>query len=261
MHTEMIFQTWAPGDARWSPWVKPVLFAFMPSAPPPAGLGFAEPIDVSWAPAASPKVGFVIDLPGPSGVAVGLDLAALGYRPVPLYNAIPMPSYMPEPDEILPAHALVQVTPIIAAMWHGQARLLEHPLPPDAPPAFLLDWNRDGAGRQPSSDSFDNRWVSFTTDFPSATFLLTYGIQRVVLVQPAAEQPRTDLAHTLRRWQEAGIEVQLKRLDVPGSPVPCVVRKPSWFGWAWQRVLIAAGLVRGDSGAGFGGWVQPPSSG
>lgn len=259
MHNEMIFQMWAPEDARWSPWVKPVLFACMPF-PSPEWLNVPEFIDVSWAPAPSENVAFVIDLPGPTGVAVGLDLAALGYRPVPLYNAIPMPFYTPEPDEIVPAEPLVKVEPIMAALWHGRERLLERPLPADAPPAFLLDWNRDGAGLHPFPGSFDNRSVSFTTDFPSATFLLSHGIQRAVLVQPAGEQPRTDLTHTLRRWQEAGIDILLKRLDVADAPKPCVVQKPSWFGWAWQRALITFGFRRADSG-GFGGWVPEPSSG
>ena len=47
--------------------------------------------DLSWAPPPAEKAAFVLDLPGAEGVLNGIALAVLGYRPVPLYNAIPLP--------------------------------------------------------------------------------------------------------------------------------------------------------------------------
>ena len=200
----------------------------------------------------------MLDLPGATGVEAGLDLAEQGYRPVPLYNAIPMPFHTPEADELIPPAAAVEVKPIVAALWYGRERQEQRILPADAPPAFLLDWNRSGGGHKPSPGSFDNRSVSFTTDFPSANFLLAHGVRRAVVAQPTGDEPQTDLAHTLRRWQEGGVTIEFKRLDVQGPSLPCVVPKPSWFGWAWQRVLAAAGLRRSLRG-GFGNWVPEPS--
>lgn len=257
MLKEYIFDIWAPEDARWSKWVKPVLFACMDS-PLSCWLDPVEKIDLSWAPAAADNVALVLDLPGASGVEAGLDLAELGYRPVPLYNAIPMPFVIPEYG-LLPPRAAVEVNPIVAALWRGRERLEQRVLPADAPPAFLLDWNRSGGGHKPSPGSFDNRSVSFTTDFPSANFLLAHDVRCAIVAQPWDSGPKTDLAHTLRRWQEAGVAIELKRLDEPGAPVPCDVPKPSWFGWAWQRALAAVGLSRGRWG-GFGAWVPEPSS-
>ena len=49
------------------------------------------PVNLSWSPAIDEKVAVVLDLPGAEGVRVGLELAARGYRPVPLYNAVPLP--------------------------------------------------------------------------------------------------------------------------------------------------------------------------
>jgi len=257
MLKEYIFDVWAPEDARWSKWVKPVLFACMDSHPS-WWLGAVDKTDLSWTPAATDNVGLVLDLPGAIGVEAGLDLAEQGYRPVPLYNAIPMPITTPE-HELFPPRAAVEVNPIVAALWYGRERLGQRPLPADAPPAFLLDWDRSGGGHKPSPGSFDNRSVSFTTDFPSANFLLAHGVHRVIVAQPWGIEPKADLAHTLLRWQEAGVTIELKRLDEPGAPVPCEVPKPSWFGWAWQRALAAVGLSRGRGG-GFGDWVPEPSS-
>ena len=109
-------------------------------------------------------------------------------------------------------------------------------------------------------DEFDNRSVCFTTDFPSANFLAAQRIGRVVLVQRSGEQPQLDLAHVLRRWQQAGITILLKRLDLPGPPVPCEIGRPSWFGAMFQRALSMVGLHYGEAG-GFGAWVTASSAG
>jgi hypothetical protein len=158
------------------------------------------------------------------------------------------------------ATALVDVTSILAALGNSTS-LLEHAaLSLDSPPAFLLDVNRRGEGFRPSPGRFDNRSVSFTTDFPSATFLLSHGIRQVVLVQGTADQPQADLAHTLRRWQDAGISIALKRLDAGSGPGIIVIEKPSGFRLLWQRVLALIGFRRHGLG-GFGGIVPQPSSG
>jgi hypothetical protein len=205
------------------------------------------------------NVPLVLDLPGREGVDAALALAERGYRPVPLYNALPLPIQVLDPAAPIPARTAVDVRAIMVTLQQGTERLSRLVLPAEAPPAFALDWNRRGGeGRMPPG-SFDNRSVSFTTDFPSANFLLAHGVQRIVLVQPSGDAPHADLAHTLRRWQEAGVVVELKRLDVPGPPTPCDVPKPSWFGWIWQRALVGLGLRRSRVG-GFGAWVPEPSS-
>ncbi len=254
MTKETIFQIWAPDGSPWSRWVKPVLFAWMD--PAPSSLAPAPTWDASWASPATGDTALVVDLPGGESVAAGLALAERGYRPVPLYNAVPMPTAGFKP----PDATAVDVWSIVSGLWQATPRLQERSLPFEAPPVFLLDWGRAGGGVPPGPGSFDNRSVSFTTDFPSANFLLAHGVQRVVVVQSSLDQPQPDLAHTLRRWQEAGMVIELKRLDAAGGPMPCDVPKPSWFGWAFQRVLVALGLRRYGAG-GFGGWVPQPSSG
>ena len=103
MNREEIYSVWAPREGLWSRWVKPVLFSVMGEAALPGGAG-ATP-DVSWVPSPESNVPLVIDLPGSAGVDWGLAVAALGYRPVPLYNAVPGPLGRLSPDEDEPPAA------------------------------------------------------------------------------------------------------------------------------------------------------------
>lgn len=255
MTREQVFGVWAPPGIAWSEWVKPVLFAHMRtdlSCPQDA---HPQP-DVSWAPPADGNSAIVVDLPGAAGVWMGMALAGQGYRPVPLYNAAPGPEQSLSGAPV----AVVEVWPIVAALHAGAAILRELPLAEDAPPVFLLDAERRSGRGVIAPGRFDNRSVSFPTDFPSANVLLSRGIIRAVLVQQHGSQPEADLAHTLRRWQDAGIAISLEALEIPGAPRPIVVSRPSMYRWIWHRILTLAGLRRNALG-GFGGTLPEPSSG
>lgn len=252
MSPEDMFSVWAPPDGVWSRWAKPVLFAcadVIPAVFPPPAPADLPPLE--WVPDATERVALVLDLPGALGVELGVALAKRGYRPVPLYNALPGPSG---------DHALVEVWPILRAMERDVASLAGTPLPPDAPPAFLLDERR--AGRPPTPDLerwFDNRSVSFPTDFPSALFLRERGLSGAVLVWDDGPPPAEDLAHTLLRWQQAGLILRQRRLRSDGPPAPLAVPRPSWFRVAMYRMLALLGL-RNDAPDGFGGFRHARSA-
>ena len=259
MTKEEIYAIWAPETSLWSRWVKPVLFAHLDSAL--AEIPLTETAcDVSWAPPAGLKTVLVVDLPSANGVLAGLALAEKGYRPVPLYNAVPLPCGQPilGPSTGRPV-AAVNVWPILSSLRAGAERLAQLELPADAPPAFLLDANRAGEGRTMDPGEFDNRSTSFTTDFPSANFFASHGFNRMLLVQNDRLEPRPDLAHSLRRWQDAGFILERKRADSPAPPDHFEVPRPSWYGAMFQRALASIGLRRAANG-GFGSWV-PDSSG
>jgi hypothetical protein len=262
MNKEEYFSIWAPDESPWSRWAKPVLFAHLDVSA--ASVAFTETaMDASWAPVPNEKVALVLDLPGAEGVLAGIALAARGYRPVPLYNAIPMPAvtFLAAMDPVASMRfAAVNVAPILNALKYGAGQLAEMRLPNDAPPAFLLDANRAGDGRRMSEGEFDNRSISFTTDFPSANYFAAHGIERVMLVQKDRADLRPDLAHSLRRWQEAGFVLERKRLDTPGSPERFEIPRPSWYGTMFQRVIASLGLRRSSSG-GFGAWIASSSAG
>jgi len=76
------YQTWAPDETLWTPWVKPVLFA---NAPRSTGSPVTIP-RLKWVTSVERDTIFILDLPGKTGVEAGLAFAQLGYRPIPLYN-------------------------------------------------------------------------------------------------------------------------------------------------------------------------------
>jgi hypothetical protein len=185
----------------------------------------------------------------------GLKRASLGYRPVPLFNG----ARGPRPLLNLAA-AIVDNEPIVAWLTLGAELLVQPGLPDEAPPAFLLDARRKPEALAPAPGRFDNRWIVFPQDFPSANFLRAHGIQQALLLQSEPERPpQADLAHVLRRWQEAGMSLFVGRPDDPNPPRPLQVARPSRFRWLWYGALAAAGLRRNSAG-GFGSIVPQPSS-
>jgi hypothetical protein len=260
MNKEEIFSIWAPDESPWSRWAKPVLFAHLDA--PASQLPITELSGyINWLPGPETKTVVVLDLPGAEGVQFGMEFAARGYRPVPLYNAVPLPftARILDPPAVGTA-AAVDVLPILSALVNASALLAQMPLPPEAPPVFLLDANRQGDGLRMKANDFDNRSICFTTDFPSANFLFANGFERVLLVQRSRSLPLSDLAHVLRRWQDAGLILTQARVDFADEPQLLAVTKPSWYGAMFQRALAACGLRRARSG-GFGAWVADTSAG
>src|SRR5262245_36205062 len=117
---ESIYEVWAPTGGLWSPWVKPVLFACM-DGPIGAPMTLMD-WDASGIPSAEENIVLVLDLPGAEGVGAALTLAARGYRLVPLYNAVPASILMLDLAAVSPI-SLVDVRPILAALWRGTESL------------------------------------------------------------------------------------------------------------------------------------------
>ena len=258
MDASQLFETWAPPDSVWSRWAKPALFA-PPVVNVPIFGSVPTPQEVP-PPPASPRAetrmrvledaatAFVLDLPGAQSVELGLALARAGYRPVPLFNTA---------DHFA---ALVNVRPILDQLNMGAEEIRSLGTRPGAPPAFLLDAGRSTAV-PPSPGKFDNRWIVFPQDFPSANFLRSQGIHRVVLLQEKmrGEQPQPDLSHVLRRWQEAGLEIYLQDPSADEPPRPLTVQRPSSFRSLAYRAFALFGLKRNSAG-GFGSIIPVPST-
>jgi hypothetical protein len=252
---EEIFAVWAPQDVVWSQWVKPVLFSRMVHAAQSDPV--AIPVKPSWAPPADGTTAIVLDLPAVIIVQTAIALAAAGYRPVPLFNAAPGPAS--ELRAGIPV-TLVDVQPIIASILTLTGVLSKINLSPEAPPCFMLQANRRTGVAVPSPGRFDNRSVSFPTDFPSANRLLHERIRQALLVQESGFEPQPDLSHTLLRWQEAGMQIIAKELSSDQGPRNCVVRRPLLYRAIWHRFFTLIGLRRNPLG-GFGGMLDQPSSG
>lgn len=254
MDGSQLFEVWAPEDSVWSRWAKPALFAggapvlaAQPVTPMP--VHSADPAPASYGQGTLDTwTSFVVDMPGERSVEIGMTLARTGYRPVPLLNTAYHPS------------AIVPVDPILRRLRDGADELQGLAIPADAPPVFLLDSKRLEPGTPPEPGKFDNRWTVFPQDFPSANFLLSHNVRRVVLLQEDRlhDTPRTDLAHVLLRWQEAGVEIYVQDPDGNMSPRPIQVAKPSAFRSLFYRALTLSGLRRSSAG-GFGSVIPIPS--
>ena len=259
MTNKDIYNIWAPPDAAWSLWAKPVLFSHLTSYPHDITL---PAFDASWAPRADGSTAFVLDLPGNLAVAAAVSLAGLGYRPVPLYNAVPCPTEVSAftPGVSTPL-VICDVAPTMSALAAAAPALQRLNLPAHAPPAFLLDADRRyGAGVTPNPGMFDNRSISLPTDFPSANHLLSQGVKRAILIQLKSLEPQEDLGHTLLRWQQAGIEIAALAISpAPSALTPIQVPKPSLFRSIFHRFQATFGLRRHPLG-GFGGFLPIPSS-
>jgi hypothetical protein len=290
MNAESIYLDWA-GDSIWSRWVKPVLFAHLSDAVIARALSEAPhepiPVDVGGVPRAPGATAILVDLPGAASIATGLALTELGYRPVPLYNSVPvmlpdlsMPSPAPAADSaagltqesldllVSPSppgetsepepRAAIDMYPIVRLLVQAAQSGSLKALSPHAPPAFLLDSRRRGIDAILRPGDFDNRSISLPTDFPSANFMLANLIRDAMVIQEQESPPQQDLAHTLRRWQDAGIRIMT---SIPGAtPQPVVVGRPPRFRHMWYGLLARLGLRQNPLG-GYGGFLPVPSVG
>ena len=282
MNRDELFDIWCVPSGRWSPWVKPVLFSFISNTPVLASAPTVSPFAVraldahqsipAVGPAAPPawdmtglpttaqeNVALVFDLPGGEAVRLAMSFLPLGFRPVPLYNALPWQ----EAGGFLLSHEhppIVNMQDVVQALGAATPELAKAQLSDDAPPVFMLDANRRRAIGPGLPGSFDNRSISFPTDFPSANFLLSWGIERAIVVLQDRDQIEADLTHTLRQWQDGGMRIELKRLDKSEPPRVIVIEKPSWYRSMFYRALELLDFRKAVLG-GFGGVVPEPSSG
>lgn len=253
MGPEEIYQVWAPADSVWSPWVAPVVFSQLRYAEPNV-ITDESPSELPWITGADPiRTALILDLPGGKAVWTAIALARRGYRPVFLINSALGPAGFDDlglPCPSLPASA-VDMRPLVVALCGATPLLQGIEMKQDAPPAFLLDSLRTKGSVAIREELFDNRWVVFPQDFPSAQFLLGRGIASVVLVQEGSLAPQEDLAHVLLRWQESGVEIFAIDLNAGSVAVQIKVPRPSRFRALWYRTRTILGLHRSWVG-GFG---------
>lgn len=250
MTRDEMFETWAPTGAPWSGWVKPAPFAHLPGEFPPVDP--TPELDAAWA-APPTRIAIVVDLPGALVVQYGLALAAVGYRPVPLFNAIPPPT--PE------ALSVVNVAPILGALQHGAEALRRIPLPANAPPAFLIDADRQAIQNPPVAGAFDNRSIVFVTDFPSAARLAAQGLTSVLLFRESESGLGDDLRFALQTWDRQGLPIiAAKWLSELGGPVPFTLPRSSWWTGFRQRFRTFFGFRRNPSGE-FGEFIPHAAGG
>jgi hypothetical protein len=256
---EKLFDTWAPRGSRWSRWAKPALFAQLVHRPIESDEASRDPyrgatgpwssILTHWAPPPQ-ETALVVDLPGRAAVDTGLALAARGYQPVPLFNVC------------TDVGEVIDQKPLLAALTEGAAYLDSLTLPPDAPPAFLLDARRQVPERPLTVGAFDNRWIIYPSDLPSARFFARQAIRRMWLI--AAQEPASDVLDVFEGFLDGdGLELAFKDPAIPGPADPMrLERSPTGLGrWLRRDQLVQTMKPRlWLSRRGFGGRIEPPPS-
>lgn len=186
----------------------------------------------------------VVDLPGARAVDAGAALIERGFRPVPLYNALPAQV------------AIVDVWPIMGALIRHATDVKEAPLA--APPAFLLDADREGDGRGAMHHAlFDNRAVCRASDFPSADRLSQSGIRRVLLI---ADSVRDDLLSVALAWQAAGLEIWWKNAATD-TPAERVTLRLPWLGRRLWKGFVRLARREPNADGTYGRMIMPSTAG
>ncbi len=251
-----LYEIWAPAQDEWSPWVKAVLFAEIDEQ-----ANQASPAGIQCESGLRCRIGtrrdtaIVVDLPGVQSLAAGLDLAGDGYRPVPLYNTTSGCREGVPSDKCV----LADVSTLVKILSVSPPEHVRNAIVGDNPPVFLLDSRRLQGQNKPAPGVYDNRWMVFPQDFPSARFLASRGITQAIVIQETI-LPAEDLVHVLLRWKDAGIAIHLQDAAEDLSLRPAEFRRPSHFRSAIYRALALMGLRRNSAG-GFGSVLPLPTQG
>ncbi len=208
LKAEALHAAWVPPAASpWRPYYKPTLVAavsLVRSAAAPARTSGAEAagkMAEEFARAADLRGAAVfVDLPGPESLAWAAALARKGFQPVATFNNWPHQRGLLPLDQTLGA-----------LLYHAEeAALAKASLPPQAPPAFILEGNRlIPKNVNPSPATFDNRFFHAVTDFPFADALKARSIAKIYYVcnrGNAAGAEEDDLNEYFVSLSKAGIK-------------------------------------------------------
>ena len=252
-----VYKTWAPNNAEWTQWAKPVMFANMTS-PARTDEQFSINIpEIKWLDFYSQNTAIIVDLPSEKSVEETLALAQIGYRPVPLYNGVCKTNII---------NMIVNTICLSKALYEGAKLLPAMNIKNDAPPVFMLDSGRMKNWYK-TPGMYDNRWCVFPQDMPSASFLLKQKINKIIVRTEKTpsyfnkvfyeDNILNDLTHILFRYQTAGIKIHLSCGNDTVNEF--IVSKPSKYKNLFYRFSVLLGLSRNAAG-GFGSIVPDLSS-
>ena len=190
-----IYKIYAPDGAKWTNWVRPVPFIAIDT--------YNRELLANWV---DRKVIFLdkyetdtaifIDLPGNESVELGISLAKIGYRPIPLFNGT---------DGNPNSQTIVDTYLIESSLINGSEKLKNIHLANDANPVFLLDSYRTNRYREKES-IFDNSWDLYKHDIPSFEYFKQNNIKKIIVVGDTIQR---DLKKIFLKFQDKGMEFYL----------------------------------------------------
>ena len=209
MEGKEIYKIYAPFGAKWTEWVRPVPFVAIDTYNrKPVG----DWIDrkVMFIKQYKQDTAIFIDLPGKESIELGIGLAHIGYRPIPVFNGT---------DEQQGSKATTNTYLIESCLINGSEKLKNIKLQNDANPAFLLDSYRTNRYR-PEETIFDNSWDLYKQDIPSCEYFKQQNITKIIVVGNTIQR---DLKKIFLKFQDN--EIQFYITDGFLNPKKIILKK------------------------------------
>lgn len=200
-----IYKIFAPADAKWVEWVRPVPFVAIDTYNRTPAIDWQDRKSIFIENYQSDTAIF-IDLPGKEAIELSIDLAYKGYRPIPLFNGT---------DEQNGAQATTDTYLIESSLINGAKKLKDIHLKNDANPAFLLDYFRTNRYRAKES-IFDNSWDLYKQDIPSAQYFKGNGINKIIIV---SKEIQKDLKKIFLNFQDNDIKLYFTEGYLPAKNI------------------------------------------
>ena len=195
MRGKEIYKIYAPNGAKWIDWVRPVPFVAIDTYNRKPIANFLDR-KAMFLKKYQQDTAIFIDLPGKESIELGIGLAHIGYRPIPVFNGT---------DEQQGSQATTNTYLIESYLINGSQKLKNIKLKNDANPVFLLDSHRTNRYRAKES-IFDNSWDLYKQDIPSAEYFKQNGITKIIVV---GETIQRDLKKIFLKFQEKEIDIYI----------------------------------------------------
>ena len=195
MRGKEIYKIYAPNGTKWIEWVRPVPFVAIDTYNRKPIANFLDR-KAMFLKKYQQDIAIFIDLPGKESIELGIGLANMGYRLIPVFNGT---------DEQQGSQATANTYLIESCLINGSEKLKNIKLENDANPAFLLDSYITNRYRAKES-IFDNSWDLYKQDIPSAEYFKQNGITKIIIVGDAIQR---DLKKIFLKFQEKGIDIYI----------------------------------------------------
>lgn len=209
MNGKEIYKIYAPENCKWINWVRPVPFVAIDTYNRKPIFDWTERKSISIREYQKDTAIF-IDLLGKESIELGISLAKIGYRPIPIFNGT---------DEQDGSQATTDTYLVESALINGAEKLKNIKLQNDANPVFLLDSSRTNRYRAKES-IFDNSWDLYSQDIPTSEYFKENGITKIIVIGNTIQK---DLKKIFLKFQSSGIEIYLT--DNYSIPKKVVLKK------------------------------------
>ncbi len=200
-----IYKIYAPLGAKWTEWIRPVPFIAIDTYNRKSISTWVDR-KVMFLKQYEPDTAIFIDLPGKESIELGIALAPMGYRPIPIFNGT---------DEQKGSKPTTDTYLVESSLITGSQKLKNIHLENNANPVFLLDSYRINRYRATKS-MFDNSWDLYGQDIPSAEYFIENGIKKIIVIGTKIQR---DLKKIFAKFQEIGIKFYLTDGYLPATRV------------------------------------------